>query len=533
MKRFFDEFFKLFRTLELNLKIYYISYSVFISLAYALYSLLPLLYGKVIDQLSFGKDYHETYVFYCAGIVISIFLFRVWSLGNVYMKKKAKLSISTNLFTVSINKKTNDILAFSTHLEQVENLFSDFVYTIPSEILAFCVMLVAIAFSAPIVLFILAFEIVAFLLITLYREHKSLPLKKFVQSKYSSLSSVLGELLCGIPDINMYARWDWAENRLLGKCENYFDAQKDYKFCSLKFEAISSVIFWGASCIIALICFRNVVSHNLTMGVCLAVIQLSESIRSYFISIYQNSNYLIDFLPDLEHINRLLSTNKSNTIIHNDTTKYSNSEIIVDSLAFSLPDKSVFENVSFIVKKDDILLISGESGCGKSTLLSCIVGDIIPKQGNITLCKSAKIGYLPQTPRVLNRTLRENLLIAKNTASDNEILDILKQVDLLDFYHNLPFGLDTLLGENGTLMSGGEKSKLYLARILLQNADIVLLDEPLSNIDSTSKAVVLKNLKLFLNRKTCIIVSHQQDVQQLCNCIYQMESHTNEEHIDA
>ena len=124
-------------------------------------------------------------------------------------------------------------------------------------------------------------------------------------------------------------------------------------------------------------------------------------------------------------------------------------------------------------------------------------------------------------------------MIAKNTASDNEILDILKQVDLLDFYHNLPFGLDTLLGENGTLMSGGEKSKLYLARILLQNAGIVLLDEPLSNIDSTSKAVVLKNLKLFLNRKTCIIVSHQQDVQQLCNCIYQMESHTNEEHIDA
>ena len=163
MKRFFDEFFKLFGTLELNLKIYYISYSVFVSLAYALYSLLPLLYGKVIDQLSFGKDYHETYVFYCAGIVISIFLFRVWSLGNIYMKKKAKLSISTNLFTVSINKKTNDILAFSTHLEQIENLFSDFVYTIPSEILAFCVMLVAIAFSAPKVLFILAFEIVAFL----------------------------------------------------------------------------------------------------------------------------------------------------------------------------------------------------------------------------------------------------------------------------------------------------------------------------------------------------------------------------------
>lgn len=212
--------------------------------------------------------------------------------------------------------------------------------------------------------------------------------------------------------------------------------------------------------------------------------------------------------------------------------------IEIQNLSFSYGENEILKNLNIYVKKNEIMGIRGESGCGKSTLLKMIMRFWTPDTGKIKLggldleninTKSLwdNISYMTQTTEFFEGTIRDNLLIAKSNASDDEIYKALEEASILDFINKLEYGLDTFIAEVGDNFSGGERQRLGLARCFLKNAPILLLDEPTSNLDVLNEQLILRAIKNNIKNKTVILVSHRESTLKICDRIVEMEEMVN------
>ena len=195
-------------------------------------------------------------------------------------------------------------------------------------------------------------------------------------------------------------------------------------------------------------------------------------------------------------------------------------DIVIENLAFRYPgtEKDVLDSVTLSVKHGERLAILGKSGSGKSTLTSLIRGDLVPSNGSVALggvpahllgdAMARYIGVIQQQTYLFNRTLRENLQIGRGDASDAEIWDVLDKVGLKPMVERLPEGLDTLVDEAGMRFSGGERHRIALARVLLQNVPIIMLDEPTVGLDPATEKALLETFFETTRDKTLIMVTH-------------------------
>ena len=208
--------------------------------------------------------------------------------------------------------------------------------------------------------------------------------------------------------------------------------------------------------------------------------------------------------------------------------------ILIKFKKFSYNERKValLKNVSLkIIKKDKIGII-GSSGSGKSTLIDIICGFIKINNGDITIDKNSIyknlpgwqkiIGYIPQKIVILNDTLRNNILfgLEKSKYSDELIRDVIKKVNLKKLYSKLPKGLDEKISEAGFNISGGEIQRIGIARALINNPELILLDESTSALDTFTENQILKEINYL--KKTIIFVSHRTNTLKYCNKIYRL-----------
>ena len=183
-------------------------------------------------------------------------------------------------------------------------------------------------------------------------------------------------------------------------------------------------------------------------------------------------------------------------------------------------DKPVLSNVSFDIEANKITALVGKTGCGKSTTLSLIARFYDPVKGSITLDgikidKLSKdtmrnnIGYVQQTPYIFNRTFKENLLLVKPDATEEEIVDACKKSEIHDFILSTKDQYDTLLGENGITLSGGQKQRLAIARALLNNSKIIMFDESTSSLDNENQAKIQSVIENLSKEHTIVVVAHR------------------------
>jgi len=214
-------------------------------------------------------------------------------------------------------------------------------------------------------------------------------------------------------------------------------------------------------------------------------------------------------------------------------------DINIDDVSFSYSgqshDEFILRNFNAKIKNASITGIHGESGCGKSTLLRLIMRFWDVNSGNILINDNAvnKIptsilrksqGFMTQDTHLFSDTIRANIAIAKPDASDEEIISACKKSSVHDFIMSLPNGYDTNLSELGSNLSGGEKQRIGIARAFLQDAPILLLDEPTSNLDSLNEGVILKALKEESRGKNVVLVSHKKSTLKIADEIIEMSA---------
>ena len=201
---------------------------------------------------------------------------------------------------------------------------------------------------------------------------------------------------------------------------------------------------------------------------------------------------------------------------------------------FSYGDERILDGIDLSIKSDSIVRIAGKSGAGKSTLLKLLMrywdvdnGQVALSEHDIKRINTTSLrnmqSAMSQETFLFDGTIRENLLIAKSDASDDELKDALVKASLIDLVDRLPHGIDTPLGDLGDSLSGGERQRLGLARVFLHNAPFMLLDEPTSNLDSLNEAAVLKALSENRAGKTIVLVSHRLSAATIADVTYSVE----------
>ena len=206
-------------------------------------------------------------------------------------------------------------------------------------------------------------------------------------------------------------------------------------------------------------------------------------------------------------------------------------------VSFAYRDKKILSNVDVDIRPGRVVRIAGPSGIGKSTLLKLLMRFWDPQSGRVsisgldlrdvnTASLRSQQGLMEQDTFLFASTIRENLLVAKADASDEELIAALEKAALRELVERLPQGLDTQLAELGDSLSGGERQRLGLARVFLQDAPLLLLDEPTSNLDALSEASVLKALQENRADKTVVIVTHRASAGAIADDTYALSNGT-------
>lgn len=242
-------------------------------------------------------------------------------------------------------------------------------------------------------------------------------------------------------------------------------------------------------------------------GDLLVMIQLISQIEGPFSSLSGLLPKYYQTLGSLERVMEYEVEGETNREVVSSATTIS-----LDNVSFGYTDENIISKLSATITKGDFVLIGGPSGKGKTTLLKLIMGAYEPKEGTITIDGKPSstidglFAYVPQGNYLLPTTIKENLTLFSNP-TDEEILNALEHVSLKDKVDSLKDGINTKLHDLGNGLSEGEGQRLSIARAILSNRDVLILDECTSALDEETANKVLTNLKSL--NKTIIMVSHK------------------------
>ena len=288
-----------------------------------------------------------------------------------------------------------------------------------------------------------------------------------------------------------------------------------------KMNAYRGLVFGVINALILIVLFYEASQGKLTIGELAMLLALTQQVSfpmrnlSYFVDSYQravaNSK---DFLVAMNETPEPEDNTKNQLVIKK-------GEIIYDNVSFAYDKNSeVLQGISFRVKPGQKLALVGESGGGKTTISNLLMGLYTPSDGIVSIdgqdifrvsrpSLRQAIATVFQDPSLFSGTIRENISYGKPDATDAEIYAAAKAANAAGFIDKLEDGLDTEIGERGIKLSGGQKQRISIARAILKDAPILILDEATSSLDSRAESEVQGALEKLMKNRTTIIIAHR------------------------
>lgn len=222
------------------------------------------------------------------------------------------------------------------------------------------------------------------------------------------------------------------------------------------------------------------------------------------------------------------------------TKDIKNGDIVLDNVRFSYSDKEVLHGVSMTIHKGEFIALVGPSGSGKSTIARLIASLWDTESGSISIGGTNirdipledyndRISYVSQDNYLFDMSIRENIRLGRQSATDEEVEEAAKRCGCHDFIMELENGYDTVTGTSGGHLSGGERQRIAIARAMLKNAEIVILDEATAYTDPENEAIIQRSVSKLVEGKTLIVIAHRLSTVRNADRIYVIKNGNIEE----
>ena len=351
--------------------------------------------------------------------------------------------------------------------------------------------------------------------------------RKVQEKYYNEMAKTMDEIteetlenVKGIRVIRAYSLLDKVRNSFVGKLRSYAISNEEYMKKTLVYQPLNTVSL-ATSYIIAVACgFYFINLGMMTLGELISVCVVIGMIQWPYIAL---SELVIMIIEVRQATKRVLEISDKKADVNNDLAESNfefNSSIEFKEFNFSYEDNNhVLEDINFTINKGETIGVVGKTGSGKTTFIKQLLR-LYPIEKNTLLFDGKgieryydytvreKIGYAPQEYQLFSKSIKENVLFYRYDLEDR-LDEVLEQADIKKDISRFKDGIDTLVGENGLSLSGGQKQRLGIARALLSNPEILILDDSLSAVDSNTEKTIIENIKKTREGKTNIIVAHR------------------------
>lgn len=349
------------------------------------------------------------------------------------------------------------------------------------------------------------------------------------RNEFGQANSFLLDSLRGIKEILLFGQGDNRLNSINKNSDKLNEKMKVIKSHEGLIRALTDITIMIAILITLYVGVELFKADTINLGQVIVALVLLSSSFGPTVALSNLSNNLmhtfacaqrlfdiLDEVPAVEEVSGNCDLEMNNTNINDLEFKYADR------------DEVLLKDVNLNIKKGDKVAIIGESGCGKSTLLKLMMrfwdvenGSIEIDNKNIKTIPTKALrksqSLVSQETFLFNDTIINNLKIGKKDATIEEVISACKKASVHEFIETLPNGYETNVGEIGSNLSSGEKQRLGIARAFLHNPQVLILDEPTSNLDTLNEAQILKSIKEESDDKTIIMVSHRKSSTSICD----------------
>ncbi len=515
----------------------------------ALYS--PRISGYVIDLIednSQGIDFGMVY-YYCAVMVIFYLLSAIFQ----YLLRRIMVNLSQSMIAklredsfaklaklkVSYfdTKSTGDIISrFSYDAETVGTSVCQDIITISTAFITAIFSVVMMLIISPLLSIILVATIPVSAFVATTISKKIRPLFREKSRKLGELNGYLEEMISCYRSIKVYHQ----QQRILGE----FDKKNNEVIeTHVKAEYASTSIAPATSFVnnlsLALICTGGSILYlfeKITLGDVSSFILYSRKFSSVISEVSRITSELQTALACAERIFSFLDENEEenpSTPLESIASEYA---ISLQSLDFGYDESTkILHNINLNVKQGQTIAIVGQTGSGKTTLINLLMrfydhkhGKILMNGQDILLCSREsirnEIGMVLQESWLFNGTFRENITYANPTASMDDVIKVAEATYIHSYISSLEKGYDTVINENGSSLSEGQKQLLMIARIMLADKKYLILDEATSSVDTITEIEIQNAMAAMMKNRTCFVIAHRLSTIQNADMILVMKN---------
>lgn len=510
---------------------------------------LAVILKRIIDSASSGGIVMEAILLYLGGVLLSMTVGVFSQLISAVLNERFSFGIRKQIYDKIIRsywmevKKyhTGDLL---TRLTSDTEIVSDgIVYVIPTIIRLFIELLITFFtlfyYQPSLAIFALVIAPISGLMcFVLGRKLKLLQIK--VQESESNYRSYIQESLSNLLIVKAFANENYSVERLAElRKERFYWVFKKSKL-GLMSSAVLTLSFQfgyiGAFTIGAVLLSRKAITFG-TMSIFMTLV---NRIQAPILALAQTIPRVVSVLASAGRIMEIQDipmeeAEESSIDLHQ-------VGIQVEKLSFGYSNDIVLEDVSFTVKPGEFVAVVGASGIGKTTLIRLIMSFVHSAAGSIQFINNRGeservnagvrefISYVPQGNTLFSGTIRANILMGKHDATEEEIEETLR-LSASYFVHELPDGVDTVIGERGHGLSEGQAQRIAIARALIRKSPVLILDEATSALDELTELNVIEGIRSLKPRITCLIITHRKTVLKYCDRELQIENRRISEYI--
>ena len=456
----------------------------------------------------------------------------VKNIRNDLYEQMIKLSLS-----FYSEKKRGDIVArISSDVQELDNSFlSIFELIVKDPLMVLFTLISMFLISPKLSLFVIIFiPICGFVISVVGKSLRKKSLK--VQKEQGQFISLVDETLSGMKILKIFN----AEKKFFKKFTD--STNRFYKFSNsvLNRKNLASPLseFLGISSIAGVLWFGGIMvlkENSLDASAFIVYLGLAYNILTPAKSLSRATYKVKKASAAAERIFHIID---NKTMVVEDKNAHNiesfSSGIEINNITFSYEDETVVDSLNLKIPKGKSFALVGQSGSGKSTLANLICRFYDVSSGSINVdginIKNLKkdalrnlIGLVTQDSMLFNDSIKNNLLIAKPKATNEEIIECLKIANAWEFVRKMPEQIDSNIGDSGNKLSGGQKQRLSIARAVLKNPPILVLDEATSSLDSESEKLVQNALENLMKNKTSLVIAHRLSTIQNADKIIVLE----------